>query len=440
MRITHVSDLHARRKLPGTSQNSRRLSRRIHDALQTAINDIRQKEPDLLVVTGDLLDFPFYGFDDPWLLDRAVDDLRTIAETLDTVSCPKAVLGGNHDHPEAIEKVFGASPDDFEVAGHRVLTFNDHEVIGNTPQRLDRQRRRFLGALRDPSPLPQIHIQHYVVWPELNKGYHHSYKEAESLKDAIADSGVVRLVLSGHYHPGMAPFKEGGAYLAIAPAFCGAPHPYIIYDISDDSVDAVEYHANTHAEPPSPVVFLDRDGTITKAPSYSTGPDEIELIDGAADAIAKMRQAGLAVVVVSNQSCVGLGYVTEQTVASVNDRMARLLIEQAAAAEIDGVYCSFTHPDAVLDDYRSDDDADRKPNPGLLRRASDELGLDLNQAYMVGDRPTDLEAGRAAGTKTVLVRTGGGRQAESEMGQSDADLIADDLSQAANWIVGDLTR
>ncbi len=440
MRIAHISDLHARRAVPGTSQITRRLSRRSHEMLQKAVDAIRSQEPDLIAVTGDLLDFPFYGFDDPWLKERAEDDLRLIADILDGLPCPKVVIGGNHDHPDAVEEVFGRLSKDFTIAGHRVLTFDDDEAVGNQPQRLDQQRRRFLEALDNPGPLPQIHKQHYVVWPELNEGYPHSYTEAASLRDAIVESGAVRLVLCGHYHTGMPPLVKGDVNFAIAPAFCDAPHPYIIYHITDDAITATEQTASDATDQRSPVVFLDRDGTVTKAPSFSTGPDELELIDGAAEAIAAMRSAGFATVLVSNQSCVGLGYVTEQTVAEVNDHMERLLSEITPNAEMDGVYCAYTHPRAALPKYRVDHDPERKPAPGLLIRAAQELNLDLDRAYMIGDRPTDLEVGRAAGAKSVLVRTGGGVEAESQICATDADFVADDLAQAVKWIIDDFNN
>jgi len=206
-----------------------------------AIDRIVTLQPDFLVLTGDLLDYPLDALADPTTQKQARLDLALIAEMLSRLPCPVAVVYGNHDHPALFREAFGHIPADQVVDGWRVMSFRDEEGEANVPIRTGSERRRFAEVLADAGSLPQIHVQHYIVWPERNEGYPHTYGAAAEMHDAIVASGSVRLVLSGHYHRGVAPLMDKGVTFATVPAFCEAPHPFWVYDVSGDGVRYTEH-------------------------------------------------------------------------------------------------------------------------------------------------------------------------------------------------------
>jgi predicted MPP superfamily phosphohydrolase len=236
MRIAQISDLHLRHHLPGTASIAARQSRLMPERFVQALDRIRALSPDLLAISGDLLDYPMDAMDDPATQQQGRQDLELIAELLATFSLPVALVHGNHDHPALIDQVFGHIPNDQVVNGYRVLTFRDDEGENHVPVRAGQEQARFLAALQDPSSLPQIHIQHYVVWPERNEEYPHTYGAGALMREAIIGAGTVRLVLSGHYHTGVPLFFDKGVWFATARALAEAPHPFTIYDLEDDTV------------------------------------------------------------------------------------------------------------------------------------------------------------------------------------------------------------
>ncbi len=437
MKIAHITDPHLRENLPGTARVNSRLSRRMAGLLGSAAEILRTERPDLVVVSGDLLDHPSYGLNDPELRRRGLMDLSLIRDVVEGIGCPYAVVHGNHDHPELVQDVFGSrdpSPlDEILVDGHRVILFHDDEVEANVPQRMGGERNRFLRVV-DEAGAPQIHVQHFVVRPELREGYPHSYREAGELGDRILRSGNVRLVLSGHYHRGVEPFREGDTWFSTAPSFAEPPHCLRLYDL--DGSDLTWRDVSIADDDPElrPAVFLDRDGNINPQPSYRTGPEDFELIPGAANAQRRLKDAGYELVVVSNQTCVGLGWVTAETVGAVMDRMS-LMLQDEAGVDVDGVYSCHHCAEAVLPEWHHPDPPDLKPNPGMLLRAAEIHGIDLARSFMVGDSVGDVGAGRNAGTGTVLVRTGAGHESESRLPPGSADAVVDDISAAADWIL-----
>lgn len=425
-----MSDLHLRRHLPGTATVTKRLSRRMPDLFACAVARIAAEPPDLLVLSGDLLDFPTYGLGDAQLLDEGRRDLELIAAQLKTLSCPCVVLPGNHDASQLVRETFAGAPEDFEHAGFRIVSFFDNEVESNVPQRLGAEREKFLAVTADAQSLPQIHVQHYIVWPPRNEGYPHTYREHESMLETLLESRRVRMVLSGHYHAGIEPVEKNGTIFAAPPAFCDPPHRWWMYDVTDDTFDRRECDLADTRSARRKVVFLDRDGTLSPAPTFRSGPGEFQLLPHVGRALARLKEAGFALVVVSSQSAVGAGFVTIEQVGEVNDRMARLLAGDDV--ELDGVYCSYHYPDAIFPEYRGDH-PDCKPNPGLLLRAADELRLDLDRAFLIGDRESDLLAGRRAGATTILVRTGDGANTERDVDPHLPDAVVDTLDHAARW-------
>lgn len=179
-----------------------------------------------------------------------------------------------------------------------------------------------------------------------------------------------------------------------------------------------------------PAVFLDRDGVVIEDSHYLGDAARVQLVPGAADAVAALNRAGWPVVVVTNQSGVARGMFSFDSVGVVHDHLARLLATHGA--RIDAFHFCPHHPDADVPEFRADCDC-RKPMPGMLRRAADELHLDLGTSWMIGDRETDLAAGAAAGCRTVLVRTGYGSLVNTATLDRDAlnlELIAADLADA----------
>lgn len=177
-------------------------------------------------------------------------------------------------------------------------------------------------------------------------------------------------------------------------------------------------------------VFLDRDGTIVEERGYVTAPEFLNLVPGAAAAIASLKERGWKVFVVTNQGAVAKGLLTEDELTAIHQAMVMMLGAEGALP--DGIYYCPHHPDGTEGDYASECGC-RKPKPGLLERAASENGLDLSASVMVGDSTRDIGAGKAAGVAaTVLVLTGHG--AETAKGEHGADHVAADLAAAVEWI------
>ncbi len=186
-------------------------------------------------------------------------------------------------------------------------------------------------------------------------------------------------------------------------------------------------------------VFLDRDGTINEEVNYLSRPDQLRLVAGAAEAIKRLKHAGLKVVIITNQAGVARGYFSEPALQQIHLELEKML--RAQDAHIDAIYYCPHHPTAGIGVYKIDCNC-RKPKPGLLERAARELNLDLRQSFIVGDKPADLKAGDTVGCRTILVRTGYGLESENELagGEFQPDHIADDLLEAARWILQSLDR
>ncbi|MBS1767413.1 MAG: HAD family hydrolase [Acidobacteria bacterium] len=176
-----------------------------------------------------------------------------------------------------------------------------------------------------------------------------------------------------------------------------------------------------------PAVFLDRDGTLNEEVGYLSRPEDLRLLPGAADAVARLNARGIPVIVVTNQSGIGRGYYGWAEFEAVMARLSELLA--AEGAHVDAAYAS-PHHEAGQGEYAVANHPDRKPNPGMLLRAAEAHGLDLARSWMVGDKSLDVEAGHRAGCRSCLVRTGYGRGEAAE-----ADLVASDLAEAVSHIL-----
>ncbi|CAN5678197.1 hypothetical protein BH09PLA1_BH09PLA1_22220 [soil metagenome] len=149
-----------------------------------------------------------------------------------------------------------------------------------------------------------------------------------------------------------------------------------------------------------PAIFFDRDNTLIACNEYLGDPEKVILVPGAADAIARGRAMGFAIVVFSNQSGVARGMFAEDDVRAVNERLDELLRAANNDAIVDRhEYCPF-HPEATVENYRQDSDR-RKPGAGMIHSAAEALSLDLENSWVIGDAPRDIEAGAAAGCHTI---------------------------------------
>jgi D-glycero-D-manno-heptose 1,7-bisphosphate phosphatase len=184
-----------------------------------------------------------------------------------------------------------------------------------------------------------------------------------------------------------------------------------------------------------PAVFLDRDGTLIEEVGYLNRLDRVKFFPWTVDAIRVLNDAGLLVVVVTNQAGVAQGYYDEAFVRRTHRHIDERL--RAGRALVAGYYYCPHHPKASVEAYRQVCEC-RKPSPGMIRQAARELGIDATRSYVVGDRWGDIDLGAAAGVKSVLLRTGYGQADDARPpGAAVPDHISDNLAGAAGWIIRD---
>ena len=155
-------------------------------------------------------------------------------------------------------------------------------------------------------------------------------------------------------------------------------------------------------------IFLDRDDTLIEDPGYINHPDQVKLIAGVPEALIELKELGYKLIVVSNQSGIARGMVTEKVLGQIHDRLKELLAEKGVF--LDQIYFCPYHPDGAIEKYRKDSDR-RKPGPGMLLTAADEMDIDLSQSWMIGNSDRDIIAGSRAGCKTILIYPSSQRKA-----------------------------
>lgn len=190
----------------------------------------------------------------------------------------------------------------------------------------------------------------------------------------------------------------------------------------------------------SRAVFLDRDGTLIVERNYLQREEELELLPDAAEAIRKLNQQGWKVVVVTNQSAVARGMLTEPDLKRIHRSLEELL--SLEGARLDAIYYCPHHPTEGRGRYLRSCRC-RKPASGMLFRASKKLDIDLKSSFLIGDAPSDIEAGNKAGCRTILVTTGYGDDFNRRLlgepwnlrASQRPDVIASGLLSAVNWIL-----
>ena len=182
-------------------------------------------------------------------------------------------------------------------------------------------------------------------------------------------------------------------------------------------------------------VFLDRDGTLLELIAYLHQPEQVRLVAGAAAALRRLQAEGWLRIVVTNQSGVARKIFSMDEVTAVHERMLALL--RADCADLDAIEICPHHPD------HTGPCPCRKPAPGMLLRAARRFGIDLAGSWMIGDRLDDLEAGRVLGLRTILVRTGYGREEELSAGPEQITgitQVVDDLPAACDFLLAPSPR
>jgi D-glycero-D-manno-heptose 1,7-bisphosphate phosphatase len=176
-------------------------------------------------------------------------------------------------------------------------------------------------------------------------------------------------------------------------------------------------------------IFLDRDGTLNADVGFTQRPADLQLLDGVVSGLRQFQQLGFQLIITTNQSGIARGYFGEPEMHAFNAALVQQLrTENVTIAAI--YFCPF-HPTEGVGEYRRDSPL-RKPNPGMILQAAADHNLDLGASLAIGDKASDVAAGRAAGCRTVLVRSGTVDPGEASSEQ--ADFVAADLVAAAEFV------
>lgn len=181
-------------------------------------------------------------------------------------------------------------------------------------------------------------------------------------------------------------------------------------------------------------VFLDRDGTINVEVNFLRSPGELMLIPGAARAIRRLNDAGFPVCMISNQSGIARGFLTEEDLGPIHEKLREELSREGA--HLDALYYCPHHPTAGIPPYNIACEC-RKPKTGMLHQGAKEFGLSLASCHVVGDRIVDVQVGHAVGAATSLVLTGYGRTSVEECREAGVapDVVVPSIVEAVDRIL-----
>ncbi len=168
-------------------------------------------------------------------------------------------------------------------------------------------------------------------------------------------------------------------------------------------------------------VFLDRDGTIIKEKNYLRDANQIELLEGSAQALRLIQKMGFKLIIITNQSGIKRGIIRQKNLIQIHAQLKRMLANKGVT--IDAIYYS--------PDLPNEKSTTRKPNTGLLEKAERDFGLSLKNSYCIGDKKEDIDMGMKKKMVTILVLTGYGNIHKTEV---SSDYIANNLMDAAKWI------
>jgi D-glycero-D-manno-heptose 1,7-bisphosphate phosphatase len=178
-----------------------------------------------------------------------------------------------------------------------------------------------------------------------------------------------------------------------------------------------------------PALFVDRDGTLIREVNYLCAVEQIEILPGVAQALRLLRERGFKLVMVTNQSVIARGRLSEAGLREIHAALSAKL--GADGAKLDAIYYCPHHPTEGIGEYRVSCDC-RKPNTGMIDRAAEDLDVDPGRSFVVGDQMTDVELARKVGASAILIGRDG---AAAEAARALNVPVVDDLLQAAHWII-----
>jgi len=178
-------------------------------------------------------------------------------------------------------------------------------------------------------------------------------------------------------------------------------------------------------------IFLDRDGVIIEDAGYVGEIERVKFIPGTGKAIRLLNDNDFKVIIITNQAGVARGYFSEEAVEEINTYVQGMLAKEGAL--IDKIYYCPHHKEGVIEEYRKDCYF-RKPSPGMIEEAVRDFHIDLRRSFLIGDKSNDIEAGRRAGCKTILLNV---KNTEDNTGGTEvvSDHTAPDLYEAVRWLV-----
>jgi D-glycero-D-manno-heptose 1,7-bisphosphate phosphatase len=180
-------------------------------------------------------------------------------------------------------------------------------------------------------------------------------------------------------------------------------------------------------------VFIDRDGTLNREVEFLSKPEQLQLIEGAVEALQLLKKLGYKLIVITNQSGIARGYFTEKDLQKIHETLREML--KASGVELDAIYYCPHHPSEGNAPYVQEC-ACRKPLPGMILAAAEQFQIDPAKSYMIGDKLSDIETGKNAGCRTILVQTGYGQKTLQQLEDAGVqpDWICANLLAAAQCI------
>ncbi len=181
-------------------------------------------------------------------------------------------------------------------------------------------------------------------------------------------------------------------------------------------------------------IFLDRDGTINKEVDYLTKPEQIVLIPGAKRALQTFKELGFLNIVITNQSAIARGFLTEKKLFEIHSKFLNLLTFRSKPLIYDIFYCPY-HKDGIIENY-AQESFNRKPNPGLILKSAIKYNIDLSKSFLIGDSYTDMKCAEIAGLKKILVLTGYGEETLVKCIKENLKIecVVNDIFEASKFI------
>jgi len=174
-------------------------------------------------------------------------------------------------------------------------------------------------------------------------------------------------------------------------------------------------------------VFIDRDGTLNFDSSFINKPEDFDFFPFVYESFKIFKQLGYKIIIISNQSGVGRGYITEKNLEEINKKIKSLLEQNKTI--VDDIFYCYYYSESKIEKYKNNFKC-RKPNPGMILEASKKHKIDLKTSFMIGDRESDIGVGKNSGCKTILVKTGDGKKTLKNM-KLKPDYIYENLLEFA---------